>query len=94
MKRWYLVVCILTAWVLGLGLTACGQQAGAKSGKSTVTVHGSVIASNGAFTIRSEGKTFQLAGQDLSSMVGKMVKATGTVSEEGGKTILTVTSVQ
>jgi hypothetical protein len=40
----------------------------------------------------SEGKQYRLEGQDLSSMKGKMVTVKGTVTEEGGKRVLNVTS--
>jgi hypothetical protein len=40
----------------------------------------------------SEGKRYLVEGQDLSNMKGKMVTAKGTVTEAGGKRVISITS--
>ncbi|MCP4745979.1 MAG: hypothetical protein GY874_07535 [Desulfobacteraceae bacterium] len=59
------------------------------------TITGTVAQSDQGVVISADdGEVYIVAGQDLSDMVGKVVKATGTVEEgETGKT-LTVTSVE
>ena len=70
-------------------LFATAAIAGEQSITGTVekTEQGIVISAD-------DGDTYKVQGQDLSKMVGKTVKATGTLSEdEGGKT-LTIISVE
>jgi hypothetical protein len=60
------------------------------TGKVEQTDQGIVISAN-------DGNTYMVQGHDLSDMVGKTVKATGTLSEDNaGKTItvITVTEVK
>ncbi|MCP4748689.1 MAG: hypothetical protein GY874_21525 [Desulfobacteraceae bacterium] len=59
------------------------------------TITGTVAESDQGVVISADdGGVYIVAGQDLSSMVGKVVKATGTIEEsEAGKT-LTITSVE
>jgi hypothetical protein len=67
--------------------------AGAMAAEETIT--GTIEQSDQGIVLSADdGETYMVQGQDLSAMVGKSVKATGTL-EEGmsGKTI-TVTSVE
>lgn len=89
MKRKHLVWKLL-ALVTIIGLLSV---AGAVAAEETVT---GVIeqGDQGIVLSADDGETYIVQGQDLSGMVGKSVKATGTL-EEGmsGKTI-TVSSVE
>ena len=70
-------------------MTATLAIAGEQSITGTVekTDQGIVIAAD-------DGATYKVQGQDISNMVGKMVKATGTLAEgESGKT-LTIVSIE
>ena len=70
-------------------LTATVAIAGEQSITGTVekTDQGIVISAD-------DGATYMVQGQDLSSMVGKTVKATGTLAEgESGK-MLKITSIE
>ncbi len=82
------ITCIALMLVVGL-LAVTGVMAGDESVTGTVeqTDQGIVIAAD-------SGDTYLVKGKDLSSMVGKTVKATGMLAEgESGKT-LTIVSVE
>jgi len=89
MKRNHLV------WKLLAVITIIGllSVAGAMAAEETVT---GVIeqGDQGIVLSADDGETYMVQGQDLSGMVGKSVKATGTLAEGmSGKTI-TITSVE
>ncbi len=94
MKLFKAAVCtVMVALFLFAGMSFQANQALA-SGKEAkqVEIFGTVQNSPGGFVVMSEGKQYLLEGQDLSSMKGKMVTIKGTVTEEGGKKVLHVTS--
>lgn len=95
MKFIKVAVCTTVVVVLflfaGAAFQANQAMAGGKEAKQ-VEIFGTVQNSPGGFVIMSEGKQYLLEGQDLSGMKGKMVTIKGTVTEEGGKKILHVTS--
>jgi hypothetical protein len=80
----YLVIML----IVGL-MTATGAIAGESSVTGTVekTDAGIVIAGD-------DGATYNVAGADLSKLVGKTIKATGTLEEGPAGKILTVVSVE
>ncbi len=81
-----LFVCsmIVVSMALGAGLAFAGES----------SVMGTVEQTDDGLVIQADDGTYIVAGQDLSGMVGKKVKATGTVSEgDKGKT-LTVLSIE
>ena len=83
-----LMKCIAVMLVFGL-LAATGVIAGENSITGTVekTDQGIVISAD-------DGDTYIVMGKDLTEMVGKTVKATGTLAEsQTGKT-LTIISVE
>ena len=89
MKRNHLV------WKLLAVITIIGllSVAGAMAAEETLT---GVIeqGDQGIVLSADDGETYMVQGQDLSGMVGKSVKATGTLAEGmSGKTI-TITSVE
>ena len=55
-------------------------------------ITGTVEKTDAGLIIKAGEADYLVAGQDLSSMVGKKVKATGTVAEAQGQKTLTVTS--
>ena len=84
-----LLFCALLVVAVVFTAVACTKQTTPTkeiTGTVEQTVKGVVITSEG------EGGQYLVAGQDLSSMVGKKVKATGTVAEAQGQKTLTVTS--
>ena len=87
MKRnWMKIVSIMI--VIGFLVTPFAF-AGEKSVTGTVeqTDQGIVISA-------ADGDTYMVSGQDLTSMVGKTVKATGTLEESDAGKTLTVISVE
>lgn len=78
------------AVVMVIGLVSV---AGVMAAEETLT--GLVEESDQGIVLSADdGETYMVQGQDLSAMVGKSVKATGTLSEgESGKTI-TISSVE
>ena len=89
MKRNHLI------WKLLVVVTIIGllSVAGAIAAEETVT--GMIEKSDQGIVLSADdGETYMVQGQDLSEMVGKSVKATGTLAEgTSGKTI-TITSVE
>ena len=87
MKRnWMKIVCVmLIAGFLVTPFAFAGDQ----------SVTGTVQQSEKGIVIAADnGDTYLVMGQDLSEMVGKTVKAIGTLEEgDAGKT-LTITSVE
>lgn len=83
MVKWIAVMLII-----GL-MAATGAIAGDQSvtGKVEKTDQGIVIAAD-------NGDTYIVMGKDLSEMVGKTVKATGTLEEGASGKTLTVISVE
>ncbi len=89
MKRHHWALKVL-AVVMIIGLFSV---AGAMAAEETIT--GLVESGDQGIVLSGDdGETYMVKGKDLSGMVGKSVKATGTLSEgESGKTI-TITSVE
>ena len=89
MKRKHLMWKLL-AIVTIIGLLTV---AGAMAAEETLT--GTIEQSDQGIVLSADdGETYMVQGQDLSDMVGKSVKATGTLAEgTSGKTI-TVSSVE
>jgi len=85
-----LLFCALLVVAVVFTAVACTKQT-----TPTKEITGTVEQTDKGVVITSEGEGGQylVAGQDLSSMVGKKVKATGTVAEAQGQKTLTVTSV-
>ena len=77
------------AFVLVLGLVASSV---AVAGQTEVT--GKIEKSdNGIVIMADSGDTYRVMGQDLSKMVGKTVKAMGTLAEDSSGKTITVISV-
>ena len=94
MKLFKAVICtMMMVLFLVAGPAFLGTQAVA-AGKEPkqVEIFGTVQNSPNGFVIMSEGKSYRIEGQDLSKMKGKMVTVKGTVTEEGGKRVINVTS--
>ena len=90
MKRKSLILKILAvALVIGL-LTATGAMAEDQTitGKIEKDANGKIILS------AEDGENYAVKGQDLSGMVGKTVKVTGTLEEGMGEKSITVSSME
>jgi hypothetical protein len=89
MKHVNMLVCaVVIASFLMVGV-ACQQEA---QGPKQMQLVGTVQKSANGVIIMSEGRTYQVTGQDLTAMEGKMVEANGTVTEKDGKYTIAVTS--
>ena len=89
MRRNHLVL-KLFVMITVVGLLAVGGAIAAEETLTGVVEQGD----QGIVLSADDGETYIIQGQDLSGMVGKSVKATGTLAEgTSGKTI-TVTSVE
>lgn len=74
----FLVCALMISLVGAVGMTVAAEE----------VVTGTVEQTDAGLVIMAENGSFIIAGQDLSEMVGKKVKVTGTISEaEAGKTI-------
>ena len=71
---------VLIAFVAAVGMVVASE--------ATKSITGTIEQTDTGLVINAEDGQYQLTGQDLSELVGKKLKVTGTVSEaEGGKTI-------
>jgi Protein of unknown function (DUF5818) len=89
MKRnhliWKLLVVVSIIGLLSVASAIAGEQ----------TISGTIEQGDQGIVLSADdGQTYMVQGQDLSAMVGKTVKATGTLEEgAAGKTIM-VTKVE
>ncbi|MGD9366501.1 MAG: DUF5818 domain-containing protein [Desulfobacteraceae bacterium] len=83
MVKW-LAVMLIVGLMAATGVIAGDQSV---TGKVEKTDQGIVIAAD-------DGATYIVMGKDLSEMVGKTVKATGTLEEGASGKTLTVISVE
>lgn len=88
MKKSNLIKCLVVMLIAGL-MAAAGVVAGDSRITGTVekTDNGIVIAAD-------DGTTYNVMGADLTEMIGKTIKATGTVSEGATGKVLIVNSVE
>ena len=84
--RLLLCALLVLAVVTAVACTKQSTPTNEITGTVEQTDQGVVITSEG------EGGQYLVAGQDLSAMVGKKVKASGTVTEAEGRKTITVTS--
>ena len=84
------LLCALLVVAVVFTAVACTKQT-----TPTKEITGTVEQTDNGVVITSEGEGGQylVAGQDLSAMLGKKVKASGTVTEAEGRKTITVTSV-
>ena len=83
-------------WKLLVVVTIIGllSVAGAMASENE-TLTGVIEQSDQGIVLSADdGETYVVQGQDLSGMVGKSVKATGTLSEGTSGMTITVTSVE
>ena len=94
MKLFKVLMCTVMIALFLVGGTAFQLNQAMAAGKEAkeVEIFGTVQNSPNGFVIMSEGKSYRIEGQDLSKMKGKMVTVKGTVTEEGGKRVINVTS--
>jgi hypothetical protein len=83
-----LMKCLAVMLIVGLTVVT-----GAIAGDSSVT--GMVEKTdNGIVISADDGAKYSIMGADLTEMIGKTVKATGTLSEGASGKVLTVISVE
>lgn len=79
-----LMMCALFVSVAATGFAMVAEE----------SVVGEVVNSSSGYAIATEGGYYMVDGYDVSGLIGKTVKATGSVSEEGGGKTIHVTSVE
>jgi hypothetical protein len=92
MKKLKIFGCLLFLGFFLLAGLGCEQSGAAGS----ASLRGAISKSGGGgeFVLTASGKTYVLESQqDLTEMVGKSVKLTGTVSEKDGRSTFVVSSV-
>ncbi len=62
-------------------------------GQQAKSIIGTVLQTDKGLTIFADTGNYLVAGQDLSDVVGKYVKATGTVKEAAGVQIIEVSAI-
>jgi len=87
-----LVVCAMLISFFAAGMVIAQDKPASK--ETTVTVTGAVEKTDAGICIKAEDGVYTVAGQDLAAMVGKKVKATGTVTEGPKGKTLSVTAVE
>jgi hypothetical protein len=58
------------------------------------TIVGIVVKSDKGYIIEAEDGDYQVKGQDISKMVGKMIEATGTITEGEKGDVISVKSFE
>lgn len=56
-------------------------------------ISGTVLHTDSGYTIFTDNGSYRLAGEDLSSVVGKNVRILGTIEESGGTQTINVESI-
>ena len=93
MKRNRTILRLLVFAVLISFVAAAGVTAGDKGATGTIT--GSVNQTDKGWVIAADDGDYLVAGKDISALMGKKIKATGTVSEDkDGVKILNVTLIE
>ncbi len=70
------------------------EAASAESPETKVSeIRGTVVKTDDGIVIFSDAGSFLVAGQDVSNLVGKNVKATGTVEEGGERPTITLSTI-
>jgi hypothetical protein len=91
-----LIALVLCAVFIGLvtptGMVLAQEKKASMSGEIQQEITGTVEKTDTGLMIKADEADYLVAGQDLSAMVGKRVKATGMVAEAQGQRTLTVTS--
>lgn len=83
-------ICILLAMVAVIGLLFSSLALAAEE-----TVTGVIEKTDQGFVISSDdGNSYIAQGQDLSDMIGKSVKVTGTLTEEESGMTISITKVE
>ena len=80
------IICLalVIAFVAGISLTFAAED----------SVTGTVMETAAGLVLKTADGNLIIAGEDLSDMVGKTVKATGTISEGAKGKIITVISAE
>ena len=89
MRRNHLVL-KLFVMITVVGLLAVGSAIAAEETLTGIVEQGD----QGIVLSADDGETYIVQGQDLSGMVGKTVKATGTLSEDASGKTITITNVE
>jgi len=85
-----LVVCAMLISFFAAGMVIAQDKPASKE----TAVTGTVEKTDAGICIKAEDGVYTVAGQDLAAMVGKKVKATGTVTEGPKGKTLSVTAVE
>lgn len=90
------IAIVLCAAFIGLvaptGMVWAQEKKASIGGETQQEITGTVEKTDAGLIIKADEGDYLVAGQDLSGMVGKRVKATGMVAEDMGKKTLSVTS--
>ena len=70
-----------------------GQVAQQGQNGQTEEISGTVVKTDEGIALFSDQGNYMVEGKDLSEMIGKNVKVTGTVQENQGQKVITVSSV-
>jgi hypothetical protein len=91
-----LIALVLCAAFIGLvpptGMVLAQEKKASMSGEMQTEITGTVEKTDAGLIIKADEADYLVAGEDLSAMVGKRVKASGMVAEAQGQKTLTVTS--
>jgi len=77
--------------------TEASPQVAASAGAEVAEIDGRLVQTEKGLTLATGTDAYVVAGRDLSDMLGKLVKVTGTIAEaEGGQVIdvMTVTPIE
>ncbi len=93
MKKWRVLICLVSLVFLVMAVTACQESSAAKSSSFRGAIYKDKDGASLFF--RTGGKRYEIESQqDLADMVGKTVTLSGTVIEKDGKPTIVVDSVK
>jgi hypothetical protein len=87
-----LVYALVIAFVFSFAFAICVKSASAADEEETIA--GTVVKTDKGIVIEAEDGDYIVKGKDLSKMVGKMVEATGKITESDKGDVIDVTSFE
>jgi hypothetical protein len=87
-----LIYALVVAFVFAFAFAVCVKSSSAADEQETIA--GTVVKTDKGMVIEAEDGDYIVKGQDLSKMVGKMIEATGKITESDKGDVIDVKSFE
>jgi hypothetical protein len=87
-----LIYALVVAFAFSFSFAVCNKASAAA--KEEETIAGTVVKTDKGIVIEAEDGDYIVKGQDLSKMVGKMIEATGIITESDKGDVIEVKSFE